>query len=139
MKIAVTYENGEVFQHFGHSAEFKVYQVNGKEIVSSEIVGTNGSGHGALAGLLSDMGVDVLICGGIGMGAQNALSAAGIKLYGGVSGSADAAVKALLDGDLSYDPDVHCDHHDHGEGHSCGEDKHGCGEDKHGCGGSGCH
>lgn len=132
MKIAVTYENGEVFQHFGHSAEFKVYQVNGKEIVSSEIVGTNGSGHGALAGLLSDMGVDVLICGGIGVGAQNALSAAGIKLYGGVSGSADAAVKALLDGDLSYDPDVHCDHHDHGEGHSCGEDKHGCG-------GSGCH
>lgn len=132
MKIAVTYENGEVFQHFGHSAEFKVYQVNGKEIVSSEIVGTNGSGHGALAGLLSDMGVDVLICGGIGMGAQDALSAAGIKLYGGVSGSADAAVKALLDGDLSYDPDVHCDHHDHGEGHSCGEDKHGCG-------GSGCH
>lgn len=132
MKIAVTYENGEVFQHFGHSAEFKVYQVNGKEIVSSEIVVTNGSGHGALAGLLSDMGVDVLICGGIGMGAQNALSAAGIKLYGGVSGSADAAVKALLDGDLSYDPDVHCDHHDHGEGHSCGEDKHGCG-------GSGCH
>ena len=132
MKIAVTYENGEVFEHFGHSAEFKVYQVNGKEIVSSEIVGTNGSGHGALAGLLSDMGVDVLICGGIGVGAQNALSAAGIKLYGGVSGSADAAVKALLDGDLSYDPDVHCDHHDHGEGHSCGEDKHGCG-------GSGCH
>ena len=91
MKIAVTYENGEVFQHFGHTSEFKIYEVNGKDIVSSEVVGTNGSGHGALAGLLSDMSIDVLICGGIGAGAQNALAAAGIKLYGGASGSADAA------------------------------------------------
>lgn len=137
MKIAVTYENGEVFQHFGHTSQFKVYEVNGKEIVSSEVVDTNGSGHGALAGLLSDMSIDALICGGIGAGAQNALAAAGIKLYGGASGSADAAVKAFLDGDLDYDPNVHCDHHDHAEGHDCGS--HGCGEDKHGCGGNGCH
>lgn len=129
MKIAVTYENGEVFQHFGHTSEFKVYEVNGKDIVSSEVVGTNGSGHGALAGLLSDMSIDVLICGGIGAGAQNAL-AAGIKLYGGASGSADAAVKSFLDGDLNYDPNVHCDHHDHGEDHDCGS---------HGCGSGGCH
>lgn len=130
MKIAVTYENGEVFQHFGHTSEFKIYEVNGKDIVSSEVVGTNGSGHGALAGLLSDMSIDVLICGGIGAGAQNALAAAGIKLYGGASGSADAAVKSFLDGDLNYDPNVHCDHHDHGEDHDCGS---------HGCGSSGCH
>lgn len=130
MKIAVTYENGEVFQHFGHTSEFKIYEVNGKDIVSSEVVGTNGSGHGALAGLLSDMSIDVLICGGIGAGAQNALAAAGIKLYGGASGSADAAVKSFLDGTLNYDPNVHCDHHDHGEDHDCGS---------HGCGGSGCH
>lgn len=137
MKIAVTYENGEVFQHFGHTSEFKVYEVDGKAVVSSEIVGTNGSGHGALAGLLSGMDIDVLICGGIGAGAQNALTAAGIKLYGGASGSADEAVKSFLDGTLSYDPNVHCDHHDHGEDHNCGS--HGCGEDKHGCGGNGCH
>lgn len=133
MKIAVTYENGEVFQHFGHSEYFKVYEAEDGKVVSSEVVSTNGSGHGALAGLLSGLKADVLICGGIGAGAQNALAAAGIKLYGGVQGSADAAVDALLAGRLDYDPDVHCDHHDH---HG---DEHNCGEDKHGCGGNGCH
>ena len=103
---------------------------NGK-IVSSEVVDTNGSGHGALAGVLSALHVDALICGGIGGGAQMALAAAGIRLYGGVSGDADRAVAALLEGKLSFDPDVHCDHHDHRhhEG-ACGE--HGCGS--HSCG-----
>lgn len=98
-------------------------------MVSSQVVGSDGSGHGALAGLLSDKGIDVLICGGIGGGAQTALANAGIKLYGGVSGSADAAVQAFLDGRLDYDPDVMCDHHEHEEGHSCGS--HGCKD--HGC------
>jgi len=131
MKIAVTYENGQIFQHFGHTSQFKLYQVDGAQILSSEVVDTNGSGHGALAGLLSSLGVDVLICGGIGGGAQSALAQAGIKLYGGVAGDADKAVEALLSQSLSYNPDVHCDHHDHhGEGHSCGD--HGCGS--HNCG-----
>ena len=85
MKVAVTYENGEVFQHFGHSEAFKLYEVEGGEVKSSEVVPTNGSGHGALAGFLRERGVEVLICGGIGAGAQNALAEAGIKLYGGVS------------------------------------------------------
>ena len=129
MKIAVTYENGEIFQHFGHTEQFKVYDIEDGKMVSSQVVGSDGSGHGALAGLLSDNGIDVLICGGIGGGAQTALANAGIKLYGGVSGSADAAVQAFLDGRLDYDPDVMCDHHEHEEGHSCGS--HGCGE--HGC------
>lgn len=126
VKIAVTYEDGNVFQHFGHTEQFKLYEVNDKEVVSSRVIGTDGSGHGALAGLLSDQGIDVLICGGIGAGAQNALSEAGIKLYGGVSGSADDAVNAFLAGKLDYDPDVHCDHHGHGEGHHCGEHKNNC-------------
>lgn len=98
-------------------------------MVSSQVVGSDGSGHGALAGLLSDNGIDVLICGGIGGGAQIALADAGIKLYGGVSGNADAAVQAFLDGRLDYDPDVKCDHHEHEGGHSCGS--HGCKD--HGC------
>lgn len=133
MKIAVTYENGAVFQHFGHSEYFKVYEAEDGKVVSSEVVSTNGNGHGALAGLLSGLKADVLICGGIGAGAQNALAAAGIRLYGGVHGSADEAVDAFLAGRLDYDPDVHCDHHDHhGEEHSCAEEKHGCG-------GNGCH
>lgn len=129
MKIAVTYENGEIFQHFGHTEQFKVYDIEDGKMVSSQVVGSDGSGHGALAGLLSDKGIDVLICGGIGGGAQIALANAGIKLYGGVSGNADAAVQAFLDGRLDYDPDVKCDHHEHGEGHSCGS--HGCKD--HGC------
>ena len=127
MKIAVTYENGNVFPHFGHTEQFKVYEVKDNAVVSTQIVDTDGSGHGALAGMLVGLGADTLICGGIGAGAQMALAEAGIRLYGGVSGSADEAVDALLAGTLSYHPDVHCDHHGHhGEGHSCGEDKHGC-------------
>ena len=131
MRVAVTYENGEIFQHFGHTEQFKVYDIEDGKILSSEIVDTNGSGHGALAGVLNALKVDALICGGIGGGAQMALAQAGIRLYGGVSGSADAAVQALAEGKLDFDPNVHCDHHDHhGEGHSCGS--HGCGS--HTCG-----
>ncbi len=130
MKIAVTYENGTIFQHFGHAEQFKVYDTEEGKIVNTQVVNTEGSGHGALAGLLSDLQVETLICGGIGAGAQTALAEAGIQLYGGVSGSADEAVNALLEGTLSYQPDVRCDHHDHGdhgEGHQCGAEKHGCG------------
>ena len=131
MRVAVTYENGEIFQHFGHTEQFKVYDVEDGRILSSEVVDTNGSGHGALAGVLNALKVDALICGGIGGGAQMALAEAGIKLYGGVSGSADAAAQALAEGKLDFNPAVRCDHHDHhGEGHSCGS--HGCGS--HTCG-----
>lgn len=132
MRIAVTYENGEIFQHFGHTAQFKIFDAEDGAVTASQVMDTNGSGHGALAGFLAANKVDVLICGGIGGGAQTALAEAGIKLYGGVSGSAEEAVQALLAGTLGYNPDVHCNHHDqeHGEGaHTCGE--HGCG--KHSC------
>lgn len=138
MKIAVTYENGQVFQHFGHTEQFKLYDIDDGKILSAEIVSTNGSGHGALAALLHNLNVDVLICGGIGGGAKTALANAGIQLYGGVSGSCDAAVQALLVGNLGYNPNVQCSHHDHshGEGeHTCRE--HGCGG--HSCGGHSCH
>ena len=130
MKIAVTYENGEIFQHFGHTEAFKIYDITDGKVVSAEVVDTNGSGHGALAGFLVAHGVDTLICGGIGGGAQNALAQAGIRLFGGVSGNADEAVNALLVGNLGYNPNVHCDHHDHEAGHSCGD---------HGCGSHSCH
>lgn len=132
MRIAVTYENGMIFQHFGHTQQFKVYDVQDGKIISSEVVDTNGSGHGALAGVLSALNADALICGGIGGGAQMALAAAGIRLYGGVTGSADAAAQALVEGKLVFNPDVKCNHHDHnhGEGHTCGD---------HGCGNHSCH
>ena len=131
MKIAVTHENGQIFQHFGHTEQFKVYTVENGKVTDTTVVDTNGQGHGALAGLLKTIGADAIICGGIGGGAQMALAEAGIKLFGGVSGSCDEAVKALLGGKLGYDPNVKCDHHDHehgGEGHTCGN--HGCGSHK---------
>ena len=137
MKIAVTYENGQIFQHFGHTEQFKVYDVEDGKIVSKTIVDTEGQGHGALAGLLTVIGADILICGGIGGGAQMALAEAGIKLYGGVSGACDEAVNALLANKLNFNPEVKCDHHDHehGEGeHTCGN--HGCGT--HDCGNHDC-
>ncbi len=134
MVVAVTYENGEVFQHFGHTESFKIYNVENNEVKSSRVAVPTGGGHGALAGFLRSEGVDTLICGGIGMGAQNALAQAGITLYGGVSGNADEAVKKLLSGNLDYNPDVQCSHHSHEEGHSC--HGHSCGEDKHGCTGN---
>lgn len=125
MKIAVTYENGMVFGYFGHTAEFKIYDVVDGKIVSNEVVDTNGSGHGALAGFLMQRGVDTLICGGIGGGAINELSNAGIKVYGGVSGNVDTAVNDFIAGKLEYNPEVHCDHHHEGEEHKCG---HHCGK-----------
>ncbi|MCR5218462.1 NifB/NifX family molybdenum-iron cluster-binding protein [Treponema sp.] len=132
MRIAVTYENGNVFQHFGHTEEFKIYDVEDNKIVKTEVTGTNGQGHGALAGFLKTANVDVLICGGIGGGAQSALAEAGIKLYGGVNGKADDAVNALLSDSLQYNPDVKCNHHGEGHEHNCGSSSHSCGS--HGAG-----
>ena len=127
-KIAVTYENGQIFQHFGHTEAFKIYDIEEGKVSKADVVSTNGSGHGALADFLKAREVDALICGGIGAGAQNALAAAGIILYGGAEGDADAAVQALLEGNLSFRPDITCSHHEHhghhGNGHTCGE--HGC-------------
>ena len=122
MRIAVTYENGEVFQHFGHSEQFKLYDAENGKIVGEQVVDTNGSGHGALAGFLQAVKVDALICGSIGMGAQMALADAGIRLYAGVQGSADTVARALAEGRLEYDPNARCDHHGHHHGGDCGHD-----------------
>ena len=133
MKIAVTYENGQIYQHFGHCENFKVYTVEDGKVVDAKVENAAGSGHGALAGFLKEMDVEVLICGGIGGGAQMALAQAGIQLYGGVMGEADAAVTALLEGNLAYNENVQCNHHGHGHGH---EEGHACGS--HGCGSHTC-
>ena len=121
MKIAVTYDNGNVFQHFGHTEAFKVYDIEDSKIISSEVIPTNGSGHGALAGFLKDLGVATLICGGIGGGAQMALSEAGIELYAGIVGSCDEAVDAFVAGTLAHNTEANCNHHhEQSEGHNCG-------------------
>lgn len=126
MIIAVTYENGMVFQHFGHTAQFKLYTVENNTVKESRLLPTGASGHGALAGLLEAAGVNTLICGGIGAGAKDSLAKCGITIFPGVTGNADQSVQALLSGTLHFVPDVLCSHH-HENGHSCGEDKHGCG------------
>ena len=127
MRIAVTYENGQIFQHFGKTEQFKLYDVADGKIINEQVVGTNGSGHGALAGFLKSVQADVLICGGIGGGAQMAVKEAGITLYGGNTGSADEAVQAFLAQKLVQNDNPTCDHHhEHGEGHTCAS--HGCGD-----------
>ncbi|MBO4676979.1 MAG: FKBP-type peptidyl-prolyl cis-trans isomerase [Oscillospiraceae bacterium] len=135
MKIAVTYENGSVFQHFGHTEQFKVYEISGGQVISSQLLNAGGNGHEALATLLKEHGIDVLICGGIGGGAAAALSEQGVELCAGASGDADEAVAAYLRGELA-DTGVNCDHH--GEEHSCGgheEEGEDCGGCSGGCGG----
>ena len=131
MRIAATYEDGQIFQHFGHTEQFKLYDAEEGRIVNETVVSTNGSGHGALAGFLRAAQVDVLICGGIGMGAQMALADAGIRLCAGVQGPADEAAKAFAEGTLQYDPNARCDHHEHHEG-DCGHGR--CAE--HSCTGN---
>ena len=119
MKIAVTYDNGQIFQHFGHTEQFKVYTIEDGKVIMAEVIDTDGQGHGALAGVLNSIDADALICGGIGGGAQMALAEAGIKLYGGCRGNADQAVENLLNNTLMYNPNVQCSHHDHGCGGHC--------------------
>ena len=139
MKIAVTYDNGNIFQHFGRTETFKVYEVEDGKVVSSQVIGSGGVGHGALAGVLAEQKVDVLICGGIGGGAQAALEEAGVELCAGAAGDADQAVMAYLRGEL-VSSGANCDHHHHEEGHSCGghEEGHSCQESCGGGCGGGC-
>ena len=147
MKIAVTYEDGNVFQHFGRTESFKIYEVINGVVESTQMLDTNGTGHEALAYLLADNGVDALICGGMGQGAKDALEDAGIDVCGGASGNADEAIAAFLCGELT-DSGVNCDHHhEHGEAHDhhhSHEHSHdfeggcdGCGTDASGCAGCG--
>ena len=134
MKIAVAFEDGTVFQHFGHTEQFKVYEIADGKAVSSGLLSADGTGHEALAGFLKERGIDVLICGGIGSGAEAALRQQGIGLCAGASGDADEAVAAYLRGEL-VNTGVNCDHHD--EENACGDDEEcgGCGGCGGGCGG----
>lgn len=142
MRVATTYDNGNIFMHFGRSEQFKIYDIQDGKVLNEQVVGTGGTGHGALAGLLANGGVDTLICGGIGGGAINALTQAGIMVYAGAQGSCDACVEALIAGTLAQTGEATCDchghdhEHTHEHGESCGCHGH-HGHDGHeGCG---CH
>ena len=127
MKLAVTYENGQIFQHFGHTEQFKIYEVADGKIVSEEVVDTNGSGHGALAGFLMQHGVEALICGGIGGGAKMALAQKNIAVFGGVTGETRKVVEDYLAGTLVFNANAECADHHHHDHENCGEHDHHCG------------
>ena len=133
MRIAIAYDNGQIFQHFGRTPAFKVYDIEDGQITDTQIISAEGFGHGALAGFLQAAGVTTLVCGGIGHGAQMALADMGLNLYAGVIGDADEAAKALAEGRLQQNTDATCDHHEHGEGHDCGHGEGGCGHHGGGC------
>ncbi len=121
MRIAVTYENGEIFQHFGHTELFRLYDVEDGRVVHRMTIRPKNAGHEAMAAVLRKAGADMLICGGIGAGAQQALEEMGIRLCAGVSGSSDAAVESFLRGTLRYSGQSTCTAHDAegGCGHHC--------------------
>ena len=123
MKIAVTTENEQVFQHFGQCQVFTVYSIEDGKIQSKDLLDASGSGHSALAGLLNASDINVLICGGIGGGAVKMLETKGIKLISGIDGSVDAAVNAFLNGQL-VNQGSNCDHHDHDSSHECSCQNH---------------
>lgn len=141
MRVATTYDNGNIFMHFGRSEQFKIYDIQDSKVLNEQVVGTGGTGHGALAGLLANGGVDALICGGIGGGAINALTQAGIKVYAGAQGNCDACVEALIAGTLAQTGEATCDCHGHGYDHehihehggSCGCHGHHENEGHEGC------
>lgn len=130
-KIAVACENNQVFQHFGRTPEFAVFEISEeRKIVDESRLSTGETGHGALAALLDEQGIACLICGGIGGGAIQALSDAGIQVIPGAEGDVHDVVEAVLNGTFVPCEGFVCNHH-HGEGgHSCGD---------HGCGSHGCH
>ena len=130
MRVATTYDNGNIFMHFGRSEQFKIYDIQDDKVLNEQVVGTGGTGHGALAGLLANGG------------AINALAQAGITVYAGAQGSCDACVEALIAGTLAQTGEATCGchGHDHERTHELGESC-GChghhGHDGHeGCG---CH
>ncbi len=134
MKIAVTYDNGEVFQHFGHTEQFKIYEIGDNKVINEEIINTNGTGHGLLGKLLISKGVNALICGGLGSGARSILEENNIKVYPGVAGDSDQAIEDFINNKLDYDENKKCDHHEHEHEHNCEE--HDCSKDKGGCSGN---
>lgn len=123
MKIAVTTQGNQVFQHFGKCSTFTVFTVENGKIQSKKLLDAQGSGHAALGGFLKESGVNVLICGGIGGGARNILASVGIKLISGVEGDIDDVVNACLAGNLS-DQGGSCNHEEHDKNHECSCENH---------------
>lgn len=112
MKIAVAYDNGIISQHFGKSKYMKIYETDeNKEIQRVHIESMGKHSHHGIAGYIKEIGVDTVICGGLGQGALDALKAANIAIYAGNSGNADMAVIKFLKGELSQSSEPNCNCH----------------------------
>ncbi len=107
MKIVVNYLDGEIFQHFGQTPEFKVYEVEDSKVVDSYVISADPEGHRALGKQLVTLKADVVICGSLGIPMLEILQGAGIEVCGNVSGNADEAVQAYLNGTLKSSTEAH--------------------------------
>ena len=144
MRVAIPYENDEIFMHFGKARQFKIYEIEDGEVKEMYFAEVEGSGHGALAGFLAEIGVDTVIAGGMGTGMHIALTGLGITVYTGISGVPDYAVMSLLEGELEPGKETDCGHHASGQtanvvgahGGGGGRGGHGHGGSSHGHGGS---
>lgn len=142
MRIAVPYDNGAIYAHFGKTESFQIFEAENHRVISTEMISAGALGHSALAGVLADANVDVVLCGGIGSGAESALWAENIEIYSGLTGDIGEAVEKFLRGELipcgenvshgdKEEASCGCDCENDGEEDSCGCS---CGS---GCGG--CH
>lgn len=113
MKVAITYdkETGNVFQHFGKTQFFKIYQIQDGKIVSSEVIDNGGNGHHELPSYLKDLGIETLILGNRGQGAIDAIAASGLKEMPGITGNADNAAELFAKGELKPNFTAKCSHH----------------------------
>ncbi|WP_334308253.1 NifB/NifX family molybdenum-iron cluster-binding protein [Anaerocolumna sp.] len=120
-RIAVaTDENHNVFQHFGKTQAFTIYELEGKDLKSKNTLSSNGAGHSELVTLLSENNIDVVICGGVGLHAMEGLMEAGMLVIPGAQGDVDVVTASYLDGSLQASEGPTCDHHDHeNENHVC--------------------
>lgn len=131
MKIAVTYDNGKLFRHFGHCENFKFYTVDNGQIVNTELINIEPKGQKHVAEFLGSQEITHLICGGLGGEARETLDNLGIEYFPKVNLTPDEAVDAYLAGNLEYTLERGCcgskNGENHQHNHSCGC---GCGKKK---------
>ncbi len=120
MKLAIAYENGAVFQHFGKTAEFIMFDIQDGKIAGEEILDCNGVSHCALIDLLAEQGVDELIVGGMGAHAVEKCAANNITPHLGVQGDVRQVAQQLIEGTLEATGSVCSEEHSHHHGdHEC--------------------
>jgi predicted Fe-Mo cluster-binding NifX family protein len=120
MKIAVASEGRTITQHFGHCEGFNVFTAQEDKVTGIEFVPNPGHKPGFLPNYLNDLGVNVIISGGMGGGAIEIFNEKNIEVVVGVSGLAEDAVNLYLQGKLESTGSVCHEHQHHDE---CGEHK----------------